>query len=273
MTSVNQLESQVLGELNTVRRKHGLPPLRRSEPSAAADAALPRDGQVWLLQPRSRDGSEFSTRVKRWYGPPAIAAGPWRESPLVDRPAQCGRGGQAVDGQPGAPQEHPHAELARVDCPRSPCPRRRRLRGRDVVIITTDSASEPSRRGVTLSASAVAQWDRAIDFYPLVAGSSPAGRTSRPSARLGRGAPQPSRRPLECSRTSSERTSAAAALREARGVAGLERDRVATLPRKRCAGTELRCRRCTGSRDQRRESGRVARRGWGASDRQDRQVL
>ena len=70
MTSVNQLESQVLGELNAVRQSHGLKPLRLSRPlSAAADAHSRAMGKFGFFTHESRDGSEFWSRVKRWYGP------------------------------------------------------------------------------------------------------------------------------------------------------------------------------------------------------------
>jgi uncharacterized protein YkwD len=70
IASANQLESQVLGELNAVRRRHGLVPLRLSRPlSAAADAHSRAMGRFGFFSHDSRDGSEFWARVKRWYGP------------------------------------------------------------------------------------------------------------------------------------------------------------------------------------------------------------
>ncbi len=70
ISSANQLESQVLGELNAVRRSHGLAPLRLSRPlSAAAEAHSRSMGAHGFFSHESRDGSEFWTRVKRWYGP------------------------------------------------------------------------------------------------------------------------------------------------------------------------------------------------------------
>ena len=70
VASVNQLESQVLGELNVIRRSHGLTPLRLSRPlSAAADAHSRAMGKFGFFSHESRDGSEFWARVKRWYGP------------------------------------------------------------------------------------------------------------------------------------------------------------------------------------------------------------
>jgi uncharacterized protein YkwD len=69
VASVNQLESQVLDELNAIRRAHGLRPLRLSRPlSAAADAHSRAMGRFGFFSHESRDGSEFWARVKRWYG-------------------------------------------------------------------------------------------------------------------------------------------------------------------------------------------------------------
>lgn len=70
VSSVSQLESQVLGELNAVRRSKGLVPLRLSRPlSAAADSHSRAMGTFGFFKHESRDGSAFWTRVKRWYGP------------------------------------------------------------------------------------------------------------------------------------------------------------------------------------------------------------
>jgi uncharacterized protein YkwD len=69
VSSVNQLESQVLVELNGIRRAHGLRPLRLSSPlSLAADAHSRAMGRFGFFSHDSRDGSEFWARVKRWYG-------------------------------------------------------------------------------------------------------------------------------------------------------------------------------------------------------------
>jgi uncharacterized protein YkwD len=68
--AADQLESKVLVELNAIRRQHGLRPLRLSRPlSAAADAHSRAMGKFGFFSHESRDGSEFWTRVKRWYGP------------------------------------------------------------------------------------------------------------------------------------------------------------------------------------------------------------
>jgi uncharacterized protein YkwD len=64
------LEAAVLAELNIVRRTHGLKPLRRSGALAAAAGAHSRAmAQHGFFQHDSRDGSSFSERVQRFYGP------------------------------------------------------------------------------------------------------------------------------------------------------------------------------------------------------------
>jgi uncharacterized protein YkwD len=68
--SADQLESEVLGQLNAIRRAHGLAPLRLSRPlSSAADTHSRAMGKFGFFAHESRDGSEFWHRVKRWYGP------------------------------------------------------------------------------------------------------------------------------------------------------------------------------------------------------------
>jgi uncharacterized protein YkwD len=70
VSAVDRLESQVLVELNAIRHRHGLRPLRLSRPlSAAADAHSRAMGRFGFFSHESRDGSEFWARVKRWYGP------------------------------------------------------------------------------------------------------------------------------------------------------------------------------------------------------------
>ena len=69
LTAANQLESQVLGELNAIRRAHGLQPLRLSRPLAsAADSHSRAMGTFGFFGHSSRDGSEFWKRVQRFYG-------------------------------------------------------------------------------------------------------------------------------------------------------------------------------------------------------------
>ncbi|MGZ8707531.1 MAG: CAP domain-containing protein [Gaiellaceae bacterium] len=141
ITSANQLESQVLDQLNAVRRQHRLLPLRLSQPlGAAADAHSRAMGRFGFFQHESRDGSQFSDRVKRWYGPGGyrswsvgenllwasgrLTAGAavrmWMNSPghrrniLTPGWREVGLSAVAVSSAPGV------------------------FRGRDVVIITTD---------------------------------------------------------------------------------------------------------------------------------------
>lgn len=69
LAAADQLESQVLVELNTIRRRHGLTPLRLSKPlSAAADTHSRAMGTLGFFDHDSRDGSEFWQRVQRFYG-------------------------------------------------------------------------------------------------------------------------------------------------------------------------------------------------------------
>jgi uncharacterized protein YkwD len=70
LAAADQLESQVLAELNAIRRQHGLAPLRLSRPlSTAADAHSRAMGTFGFFDHDSRDGSEFWERVQRFYGP------------------------------------------------------------------------------------------------------------------------------------------------------------------------------------------------------------
>ena len=70
LAAADQLESQVLAELNRIRRQHGLTPLRLSRPlSAAADTHSRAMGTLGFFDHDSRDGSEFWKRVQRFYGP------------------------------------------------------------------------------------------------------------------------------------------------------------------------------------------------------------
>ena len=63
------LETTVLAELNAIRRAHGLTPLRRSTPLAAAANSHSRDmARFGFFEHESRDGSAFWHRVKRFYG-------------------------------------------------------------------------------------------------------------------------------------------------------------------------------------------------------------
>jgi uncharacterized protein YkwD len=141
LAAANQLESEVLAELNQVRRQHGLAPLRLSQPlSAAADSHSRAMGTLGFFDHDSRDGSEFWKRVQRWYSPDgyrtwsvgenllwssgrlgaAAAVKLWMESPghrrniLTARWREIGLSALRVRSAPGV------------------------YGGRDVVIITTD---------------------------------------------------------------------------------------------------------------------------------------
>jgi uncharacterized protein YkwD len=64
------LETALLAELNEVRLAHGLSPLRRSGGLATAASVHSRAmAQFGFFQHESRDGSSFTQRVQRFYGP------------------------------------------------------------------------------------------------------------------------------------------------------------------------------------------------------------
>jgi uncharacterized protein YkwD len=70
ITSVDQLEPRVLSELNAVRARHGLGALRLSPQLAAAAERHSRAmGQLGFFSHKSADGSSFSKRIERFYGP------------------------------------------------------------------------------------------------------------------------------------------------------------------------------------------------------------
>jgi uncharacterized protein YkwD len=141
LAAANQLESQVLVELNAIRRSHGLTPVRRSPSlSDAADAHSRSMGRFGYFEHESRDGSAFWKRVRRYYGAGGYgtwsvgenllwssgsldasrALKLWMESPghraniLTARWREVGLSAVTVAGAPGV------------------------FGGRDVVIITTD---------------------------------------------------------------------------------------------------------------------------------------
>ena len=141
MTSVNQLESQVLGELNAVRGKHGLPPLRLSQPlSSAADSHSRAMGRFGFFSHESRDGSEFSARVKRWYGPAGYRSWSVGENLLWSTgKLSAGAAVKLWMDSPGhrrniLTRSWREVGLSAVAVPSAPGV----FRGRDVVIITTD---------------------------------------------------------------------------------------------------------------------------------------
>jgi uncharacterized protein YkwD len=68
MAAVNSLEAGVLTEINAVRAKRGLKPLRINvKLRAAADAHSAAMGQYGFFAHESRDGSAFDKRVARFY--------------------------------------------------------------------------------------------------------------------------------------------------------------------------------------------------------------
>ena len=70
LAAADRLETQVLAELNSIRKRHGLVPLRLSRPlSSAADVHNRAMGTYGFFAHDSRDGSAFWKRVQRFYGP------------------------------------------------------------------------------------------------------------------------------------------------------------------------------------------------------------
>jgi len=141
LAAADLLESQVLVELNAIRSRHGLKPLRLSKPlSAAADIHSRSMGTLGFFAHDSRDGSAFWKRVQRFYSPDGYqtwsvgenllwSSGPlsaaealrlWMKSPghrqniLTGRWREIGLSALKVSAAPGV------------------------YGGRDVVIITTD---------------------------------------------------------------------------------------------------------------------------------------
>jgi uncharacterized protein YkwD len=87
------LESSILAQINTVRAKHGKAPLKLSPAlSAAARSHSQAMASKGFFSHDSANGSSFSTRVRKWYGPKGYrswAAGEnllWR-SPDIDAAA------------------------------------------------------------------------------------------------------------------------------------------------------------------------------------------
>ena len=87
------LESSMLAQMNAVRAKHGKAPLKLSPAlSAAARSHSQAMASKGFFSHNSANGSSFSTRIRKWYGPKGYrswAAGEnllWR-SPDVDAAA------------------------------------------------------------------------------------------------------------------------------------------------------------------------------------------
>ena len=70
LAAADGLELKVLAELNDIRRRRGLAPLKLSKPlSAAADSHSRAMGTYGFFAHDSRDGSSFWKRVQRFYAP------------------------------------------------------------------------------------------------------------------------------------------------------------------------------------------------------------
>ena len=141
VSSVNQLESQVLERLNGIRRSHGLQPLRLSRPlSAAADSHSRAMGRFGFFSHESRDGSEFSSRVRRWYGPDGYRSWSVGENLLWSTgPLNASAALKLWMDSPGhrrniLTRSWREVGLSAVAVPSAPGV----FGGRDVVIITTD---------------------------------------------------------------------------------------------------------------------------------------
>jgi uncharacterized protein YkwD len=67
--SLSSLESGVLQQINTIRRRHGLQPVRLNTELTAAAVSHSREmGSIGYFEHESRDGTAFWKRIKRWYG-------------------------------------------------------------------------------------------------------------------------------------------------------------------------------------------------------------
>jgi uncharacterized protein YkwD len=67
--SLSSLESGVLQQLNSIRRRHGLQPLHLNAALTTAAVSHSREmGSVGYFEHESHDGTAFWKRIKRWYG-------------------------------------------------------------------------------------------------------------------------------------------------------------------------------------------------------------
>lgn len=141
VAAANQLEGLVLVDLNKVRRAHGLKPLRRSSPlAAAADLHSRAMGAHGFFKHESRDGSAFWKRVKRFYGSRGYRSWSVGENLLWSTPGLDAR--RAVELWMSSPGHRKNILTARwreiglsaVNVAGA----RGVYGGRDVVIITTD---------------------------------------------------------------------------------------------------------------------------------------
>jgi uncharacterized protein YkwD len=65
----SSLESGVLQQINSIRRRHGLQPVRLNAALSAAAVSHSREmGSAGYFEHESHDGTAFWKRIKRWYG-------------------------------------------------------------------------------------------------------------------------------------------------------------------------------------------------------------
>jgi uncharacterized protein YkwD len=141
VSAANRLESQVLVELNAIRRDHGLLPLRASHALAkAADSHSQEMGAFGYFSHSSRNGSTFWKRIQRFYGAPSDGSWAVGENLLWSTTGiDAARALKLWMASPGHRKNILTARwreigLAAVTVPGAPGV----YGGRDVVIITTD---------------------------------------------------------------------------------------------------------------------------------------
>jgi uncharacterized protein YkwD len=141
LSAADQLESRVLGELNAIRRAHGLAPLRLSRPlSTAAEVHSRAMGTFGFFGHSSRDGSAFWKRVQRYYAQGGYGSWSVGENLLWSTTGlDAARALELWMASPGHRKNILTARwreigLAAVTVPAAPGV----FRGRDVVIITSD---------------------------------------------------------------------------------------------------------------------------------------
>jgi uncharacterized protein YkwD len=67
--ALSSLESGVLQQINSIRRRHGLQPVRLNPNLSAAAVSHSREmGSAGYFEHESHDGTAFWKRIKRWYG-------------------------------------------------------------------------------------------------------------------------------------------------------------------------------------------------------------
>ena len=141
VSAANRFESQVLVELNAVRRDHRLLPLRASRAlELAADSHSQEMGTFGFFSHSSRNGSAFWKRIQRFYGAPSDGSWAVGENLLWSTTGiDAGRALELWMASPGHRKNILTASwreigLSAVTVPGAPGV----YGGRDVVIITTD---------------------------------------------------------------------------------------------------------------------------------------